>query len=336
MGITSHDVARLAGVSQPTVSRALRGDARVSADTREKVRAAAAALNYVPSEAGRSLSTRSTRRIGVLVTDLTNPFYPHLIAPLHDELERLDHRMMLFTERTEAAVAADRLLDRSIDGVVLATATLDSNLPAELRRRELPFVFLNREGGSPDGDAAVVDNRLGGELVARELIELGHRHIAGIFGPENTSTGRDREAGFRQALAEAGLALPQARVRRGPFEFDTGASALPDLLDATPAPTAVFCGNDVTAFGALDAAKRAGIKVPDELTVIGFDDIPMAAWAAFELTTIRHDLHEMARTAARLLVERLSGAVASEQRRVVFTPEFVARGTHGQAPVEAR
>lgn len=335
VGITSHDVARLAGVSQPTVSRALRGDTRVSAATRAKVREAATALNYVPSEAGRSLSTRSTRRIGVLVTDLTNPFYPHLIAPLHDELEQLDHRMMLFTERTEAAVAADRLLDRSIDGVVLATVTLDSTLPQELRRRELPFVFLNREGGSPSGDAAVVDNRLGGEIAARELVRLGHRHIAGIFGPENTSTGRDRELGFRLALADAEIALRQAHTRHGPFEFETGAKALAELLETTPAPTAVFCGNDVIALGALDTAKRAGVAVPDELTVIGFDDIPMASWAAFELTTIRHDMHEMARAAARLLVERISGTVDSaEPRRVVLEPELIARGTH--APFAAR
>ncbi|MPY98015.1 MAG: LacI family DNA-binding transcriptional regulator [Actinophytocola sp.] len=331
MGITSHDVARLAGVSQPTVSRALRGDTRVSAATRAKVREAATALNYVPSEAGRSLSTRSTRRIGVLVTDLTNPFYPHLIAPLHDELERLDNRMMLFTERTEAAVAADRLLDRSIDGVVLATVTLDSTLPAELRRRDLPFVFLNREGGSPTSDAAVVDNRLGGEIAARELVRLGHRHIAGIFGPENTSTGRDRELGFRLALADAEIALRQTHTRHGPFEFETGAKALADLLETTPAPTAVFCGNDVIALGALDTAKRAGVAVPDELTVIGFDDIPMASWAAFELTTVHHDMHEMARAAARLLVDRISGSADSaEPRRVVLEPELVRRGTHAE------
>lgn len=331
MGITSHDVARLAGVSQPTVSRALRGDPRVSEETVRKVRAAAEALNYVPSEAGRSLSTRTTRRVGVLVTDMTNPFYPHLIGPLHDELERLDHRMMLFTERSDAAVAAERLLDRSIDGAVLATATLDSALPAELRRRGLPFVYLNREGSSP-ADAVVVDNRLGGELAARELVELGHRHIAGVFGPENTSTGRDREQGFRGALAEAGIALPASLVRHGPFEFETGLAALPELLAAPTAPTAVFCGNDVVAVGVLDAAKRVGVAVPDELTVIGFDDIPMASWAAFELSTVRHDLNEMAGTAARLLVERLSGEAAAPPRRTILTPDFVARRTHAAPP----
>ncbi len=329
MGITSRDVARLAGVSQPTVSRALRGDPRVSEETVRKVRMAAEALNYVPSEAGRSLSTRVTRRIGVLVTDLTNPFYPHLVAPLHDELEAQGYRMMLFTERSDAPAAAEQLVDGSIDGIVLATSTLDSALPAELNRRGLPFVYLNREGMAP-ADAVVVDNRAGGALAARQLIASGHRHIGGIFGPDNTSTGRDRELGFRQALADAGIALRPAHVRYGPFEFETGLTALPDLLAASPAPTALFCGNDVVAIGVLDAATRLGIEVPERLTVIGFDDIPMAAWARFQLTTVRHDLHRMARTAAQLVVERVSGAYEGEPRRVVLTPRFVARRTHAE------
>ncbi|MGH3381171.1 MAG: LacI family DNA-binding transcriptional regulator [Actinoallomurus sp.] len=331
MSITSHDVARLAGVSQPTVSRALRDDPRVSVKTRERVRAAAAALSYVPSAAGRSLATRATRRVGVAVSDLTNPFYPYLVAPLHDELERLGYRMMLFTERDEDAVAAERLLDQSIDGVVLTTATTDSALPAELARRGLPFVFLNREDGADRADAAVVDNSGGAALVAAELARLGHRRVAGIFGPANTSTGRDRELGFRLALAEAGIGLPEARVRRGPFEFATGHRALTDLLAAEPAPTAVFCGNDVIAFGALDAARRTGVRVPEDLTVIGFDDIPMAAWAAFDLTTVRHDLREMARTAARVLVGRITGSTAPSPERVVFPAAMVPRGTHAPA-----
>jgi LacI family transcriptional regulator len=339
VGITSRDVARLAGVSQPTVSRALRDDQRISAGTRRKVQEAAVALGYVPSEAGRSLSTRMTKRMGVLVTDLTNPFYPHLVAPLHDELERLGYRMMLFAERSDEVTAYERLLDRSIDGVVLTTATLGSPLPAELRRRGLPFVYLNRESGTA-ADAAVVDNRHGAELAARELVRLGHTRVAGVFGPDDTSTGRDREHGFRQALAEEGIALPESQVRRGPFDFATGAAALPELLAAAPRPTAVFCGNDVIAIGVLDAALRAGVRVPDELTVIGFDDIPMASWASFELTTVRHDLHGMARAAARLLVERVTAGPAgdanadsgADPRRVVFQPELVTRRTHAKPP----
>ncbi|MFF7361492.1 substrate-binding domain-containing protein [Streptomyces sp. NPDC008125] len=331
MGITSHDVARLAGVSQPTVSRALRDDPRVSQATREKVRRAAQALNYVPSEAGRTLSTSATRRVGVIVTDLTNPFYPHVIAPLHDELSSLGYRMMLITERSDEAVAEEKLLDQSMDGVVLATATTDSRLPAQLERRGMPYVFLNRDTGRSDDFASVVDNEGGGRLVARELVNLGHRRVAGIFGSANTTTGRERELGFRLALAEVGVGLPESRVVRGAFEYDTGYRALPALLDADEPPTAVFCGNDVVAIGVLNAALAAGVRVPEDLTVIGFDDLPMAAWEVFRLTTVRHDLRELSRQAARLLVRRIAKEVDPAGERLVLPTEFVPRATHARA-----
>ncbi|MHB9757090.1 LacI family DNA-binding transcriptional regulator [Streptomyces sp. BYX5S] len=331
MGITSHDVARLAGVSQPTVSRALRDDPRVSLATREKVKRAAQALNYVPSEAGRTLSTRATRRVGVIVTDMTNPFYPHVVAPLHDELRQLGYRMMLLTERSDEAVAEEKLLDQSLDGVVLATATTDSRLPALLERRGMPYVFLNRDTGRPGDFASVVDNEGGGRLVARELVALGHRRIAGIFGAVNTTTGRERELGFRLALADAGIGLPEDRVVRGAFECGTGYAALPSLLAAAEPPTAVFCGNDVVAIGVLNAALAAGVKVPDDLTVVGFDDLPMAAWEVFRLTTVRHDLGELACQAARLLVRRIGGDVDPAGERLVLPTEFVPRATHAKA-----
>ncbi|MBB4683431.1 LacI family DNA-binding transcriptional regulator [Amycolatopsis jiangsuensis] len=328
MSITSHDVARLAGVSQPTVSRALRGDHRVSETTRARVREAAEALGYVPSEAGRSLSTRSTRRIGVVVTDLTNPFYPYLIEPLHDRLEQHGYRMMLFTERSETALETERLLDRSIDGVVLTTAVLGSALPAELTRRGLPFVFLNRETGTGLGDAAVVDNEAGGRLAAEELVRLGHHEVGLLGGPADTTTGRDRELGFRVGLSEAGVGLPRERVRRGPFDYGTGYEGLLELAGQRPRPTAVFCGNDVIAIGAMNAARRLGLAVPGDLTVIGFDDLPMASWETFGLTTVRHDLDGMAQAAAELLVERLAGTASVAPRRVSFAPVLVPRGTH--------
>ncbi|MFF3490415.1 LacI family DNA-binding transcriptional regulator [Streptomyces sp. NPDC002795] len=331
MAITSHDVAKLAGVSQPTVSRALRDDPRVSQATRAKVKRAAQALNYVPSEAGRTLSTRATRRVGVIVTDMTNPFYPHVVAPLHDELQRLGYRMMLLTERSDEAVAEEKLLDQSLDGVVLATATTDSRLPALLERRGMPYVFLNRDTGRPGDFASVVDNEGGGRLVAQQLVELGHRRIAGIFGAVNTTTGRERELGFRLALADAGIGLPDDRVVRGAFEYETGYAALPALLKAAEPPTAVFCGNDVVAIGVLNAALAAGVKVPDDLTVIGFDDLPMAAWEVFRLTTVRHDLGELACQAARLLARRITGEVDADGERLVLPTEFVPRATHAKA-----
>ena len=268
----------------------------------------------------------------MLVSDLTNPFYPHLVGPLHDELERCGYRMMLLTERSDDALATERLLDDSIDGAVLTTTTTGSALPDALRRKELPFVFLNRVDGRGDADAAVVDNEHGGRLAAEELLALGHRRVALLGGSPDTSTGRDREQGFVAGLADAGVALPATRTRRGPYDFDTGYRGLSELMESDPEVTAVFCGNDVVAIGAYNAALRAGVRIPGDLSLIGFDDLPMAGWEAFALTTVRYDLRAMARAAARLLVDRLAGEAPEPAQRAAFTPELVRRATHGPPP----
>ena len=335
--VTSHDVARAAGVSQSTVSRALRRESRISEATRERVLAAVAELGYVPSGVGRSLSTRSTRTIGIVVTDMTSVFYPFIAAPLHDEVTAQDYRMVLFTERVESELPTseeavrpllDRLLDRSIDGVVLSTSRLDGVLPRELGRRSLPFVFLTRYVEGVAADSAVVDNSLGASLAAGEAIRLGHTCIAAIFGPADTSTGRDRERGTRAALAAAGLELPDHRVRRGPFNYEVGHEAMTELLSQDQRPTVVLCANDTVAIGAFNAARGLGVAVPEEVSLVGFDDLPMAAWETFELTTVHQPMEDMARTSVKLLLERIEGAVdQAVVRQRVFEPTLVLRRT---------
>lgn len=330
---TSRDVAKLAGVSQPTVSRALRGQRGVADETLQRVRAAAAALGYVPSQLGRGLATRSTKRIGIVAAELTNPFYPHLVGPLHDHFEQAGYRSVLFAEREDNYVALADLVDGLLDGVVLTTTLLTSQLPEELRKRGLPFVFLNRRSYEVDVDAVVVDNVYGGRLVADLLVELGHRRIGAIFGPRETSTGRERETGFRQRLEEHGIELAEEETTRGVFSFTTGATGMRAVFSAAKRPTALFCANDVIALGAIDEATRMGIRVPQELSIVGFDDINVAAWKRFDLTTVHCDLFNLATVAADLLLKRIAdpGRMHSQ---VVQRPELVLRGSH--APVAAR
>jgi LacI family transcriptional regulator len=359
--VTSHDVARAAGVSQSTVSRALRNDSRVTEATKERVRAAVAQLGYVPSDVGRSLVTRSTRTIAIVVTDLTSVFYPYLVGPLHDEVAARGYRMVLFTERLEAErdpaihltngrdgeappIAADgedptsaeisplldRLLDRSVDGVVLTTSRLDGSVPSELTRRSLPFVFLTRFVDGVAADLAVVDNSLGASLAAAEAIRLGHRRFGAIFGPADTSTGRDRERGVRAGLAAAHLELAPADIRRGPFTFEAGFDAMTELLGHERPPTVVLCSNDTVAIGALNAAASLNRAVPEDVSIVGFDDLPMASWPIFNLTTVRQPIEEMARTAVDLLIDRIEGQLGSSTvRQRVFEPSMVIRGTLG-------
>lgn len=328
---TSHDVAALAGVSQPTVSRALRGDPRVTAGMRRRVANAAMKLGYIPSERGRSLSTRRTRQVGVVVDELSNPFYLQLLDALHREFGDSEHRMLVFTSETSDRDrdSVDRFVDGSIDGVVLTTTLIGSSLPSELRRRGFPFVLLNREIDGMEADTCVADNVAGGRRVAEELARLGHRSVGAILGPANTSTGRDREGGLRAGLARWDLVLADDRLRRGAFSFTTGHRGMLELLDAPSRPGAVFCANDVVAVGALNAARSRGVAIPDELTVIGFDDIEMAAWEVFGLTTVRQDIERMARTAARLLMERMADP-SQPARRVVLAADLILRRTHGR------
>jgi LacI family transcriptional regulator len=324
VGVTSHDVARLAGVSQATVSRALRDDARVSESTKRRVREAAGALGYVRSELGRGLSTQATRRIA-LVVELENALYHVLLGPIHDELLDRGYRMVLLAERSDGGLA-ERLLDHSVDGAVLMTTRLTSSLPSQLAGHGLPFVFLNRVGGVVDAPSVTADNVGGARAAAELLIELGHARIAAILGPEDTSTTRDREAGFRSALAEAGIALPARHIVRREFDHESGRAGLDALLDTDDPPTAVFCGNDFIAVGVLNRALERGVAVPDDLAVVGFDDLDIAAWPSFGLTTVYNPVREMAQRAAAMLVELVDDA--NDGAHEVYPTHLVLRRTH--------
>lgn len=326
--VTSHDVARLAGVSQPTVSRALSDHPRVSEATKVRVREAAKALGYAPNAIGRALSTGRSTRIGLVVTDLENQFYAHLVAPLHRELEALGHELVLVTESGGGAPLPERAAAQGLSAVVLSTTTLDSIQPARLRDRGIPFVYLNRTAPSVDADSVTVDPEPGLRALLEDAIALGHRRIGAVFGPRNTSTGESREQVARSVLDEHGLQLAHRDVLHGPFDFATGHAGMTTLLDRGAPPSLVLFGNDVVALGGLNAAVERGVAVPGEVSVAGFDDLPTSAWALVQLSTVAYDLDAVAREAARLVVARVADP-AAEFRHVVHPTRYVARATIG-------
>lgn len=330
--VTSHDVGRLAGVSQPTVSRALRDSPKVSTETKQRVRSAALALGYVPSEAGRALSSGRTRRIGLLLTDLENQFYPHVIAPMHRELEALGYQLVLQTESSDSGRIAERLLANGLDGVLLATTTVDSVLPVRLRDRKVPFVYFNRTSAAVDADATTVDAEAGLRQLVERIVALGHHRVAAIFGPRNTSTAEHRERALREAFALADLTISARLSFRGPFDFPTGFEGARHLLGREQAPSVVVCGNDVVAFGALNAARELGISVPEQVSIVGFDDLPEASWPLLQLTTVAFDLEAMARRAAALLVARIESGDDRDYVHEVFPSRMVERATLAAAP----
>jgi LacI family transcriptional regulator len=330
--ITSHDVARLAGVSQPTVSRALNDSPKVSEATKQKVRAAALALGYAPSAIGRALSTGRSTRIGLVVTDLDNQFYSYVIAPMHDELNRTGYELVLVTESDESGPIAERLVGLGLAGVVLATTTVDSILPARLQDRRMPFVYFNRTAAGVEADAVVVDPSSGVEALAAAVAEAGHTRAAAIFGPRNTSTGEEREQAMRAAFEEVGIAIARRDVLHGPFDFATGHRGAYSLLQRPDAPALLVCANDVVALGALNAAAELGIDVPGQVSMVGFDDLPTSSWALVRLSTVAYDLDAMSREAARLVVRRVEGGADEPVRRVAFDTRWVPRATVGVPP----
>ena len=329
--VTSFEVARLAGVSQPTVSRVLRNLPGASPETRARVMAAARELSYIPSASGRVLSTSRTRRVAVVVEELTNPYYPQLVEPLRRELAEHGLAMVLVTQTEQGPVGVAELADGSYDGAILTTTERRSSLPRDLTERGVPHVLANRVLDVPESPGVSLDNVDGIRQVVDLLVGLGHRDLGSIQGPTTTSTGHERAEALREAVHGHGLALPRSRIRRVAFDHDAGMAAALSLLDGPAPPTALICGNDMIALGALSAARQRGLDVPRDLSVIGFDDIGSSAWPLADLTTVHADLGAVARTAVSLLLAEIDGTAqgAMTVQRIPVT--LVPRATHGPA-----
>ena len=326
--VTSFDVAEAAGVSQSTVSRALRGEPSIGTETVARIVAAAAALDYVPSDRARDLSRGTTKRIAMVV-DLENPLWSLLVGRLHDLLADLSYHLTLIAGHPDSEVLDPALLGGGIDGVILSTVALDSTLPAILQRRSVPTVLLQRYTEGGELDSSVADDRAGGAASAQILLDAGHQRIGALLGPRNTSTGRDREAGFRECLADAGIELDEALVRVGSFDFSHGYESVSGLFSGeTESPTALFCSNDSIAFGALNRACELGIAVPGDLAIVGFDDLEQASWATLSLSTVHVPFDDMLHSAVTMLMERIAGRTGLG-RRVIHPVYPVLRSTHG-------
>lgn len=327
--VTSVDLARHLGLSQATVSRALRGHPSVTEKTRQRVVEAAQALGYRPDLAARMLVTRRAKALGVVVADFRSPLYPPAIAAMQERSAARGYRMALIRDPEEAqdVDAVDVLNETIVDGLIFMSATDDSPTVARVAARETPMVLLSRGVSGLRADMVMSDDRAGGELVADHLVGLGHRRIALVSVRRTVSNGRDREDGMRDALRARGLDLPEECVRRGSISHASGMEMARSLLAMEPRPTAVFCSTDSFAFAVLDAASQLGIRVPEELSVVGFDDSEPAGWSMINLTTVHQPFTEMAAKAVDVLIDRLDDRADSKVSQTVFPVRLVERGT---------
>jgi LacI family transcriptional regulator len=234
---------------------------------------------------------------------------------------------VVVTDTEQASVTLDVLADGSYDGVILTTTSRRSTLPRDLTERAIPHVLVNRVLDEPESHSCTVDNTAGTTAVADLLAALGHRHVGAIHGPVETSTGRERADALQTALRQRGIGLRRASTVRARFGHDAGLEAARGLLQQSRRPTAIVCGNDVIALGALSAACTLGLSVPGDLTIIGFDDIPMAGWPLISLTTVRCDLDALALSAVQMLNDEIEHP-GTPPRLTRIPVDLVLRSTH--------
>jgi DNA-binding LacI/PurR family transcriptional regulator len=330
-GVTLDEVALAAGVSRATVSRVVNGNPKVGEDAKRDVERAIAKLGYIPNPAARSLVTRRSDSIGVVIPEPTSflfgdPFFPRLLRGIGAALSSRELQLVLLmpqSPREESRV--ERYLTAGhVDGVLLVSLHGEDPLPMHLAARRVPAVI----GGRPPRGAAVsfvdVDNEQGARSAVEHLIAKGRRRIATITGPLDMAAAIDRLAGYHQALAAAGVAADEGLEEAGDFTQQGGAAAMRRILEARPDVDAVFAASDLMAAGAIQVLRAAGRQIPDDVAIAGFDDSPVAETTDPPLTSVRQPIEEMGREMVRLLLEHTADR-GSVPRKVILATELVPR-----------
>jgi LacI family transcriptional regulator len=333
--VTVREVAARAGVSVGTVSHVVSGRRRVAEATRERVESAIRTLDYRPNRLARSLLERRTHTIGMLIPDIANPFFGELARAVEREARATGYCVVFGNSENDPDEEARYLaefVERRVDGMIVVTATAApwiERLPADLA-----MVALDRYPAGWRYDAVLIDNGLGMELAVSHLAALGHRRLGFLGGDSQLTTGRERAIGFRAALARRGL-RPAWRSS-GRFDLESGRQQAAGMLRLEPGvrPTAIVGANDLIALGALLACRDAAVSVPDELSVVGFDDIPFSTLAFPPLTTVRQPIAELGALAAKLLSQRMrpQGKRRRAKKLVTVRPDLVIRGSTALIP----
>ncbi len=334
---TSLDVARRAGVSQSAVSRVFTPGASFSPETARKVRAAARELGYRPNVLARSLITGHSRIVGILVGHFENYFYPVAVEKLAGRLRAAGYHALMFMTGHRVdnldGVLQD-FLDYQVDGVVMASVPLSSDLALRCTAAGIPVVLFNRGQTHESVSSVTSDNYAGGRRVAEFLLAGGHERFGYIAGWEEASTQQDREAGYRVRLAEAGKELFAREV--GGYGFEEAAEAARRMFSARETPDAVFVANDHMAFAAMDVIRgELRLRVPEDVSVVGYDDVPPAAWAGYDLTTVRQETDMMSDECVDTLLGMIERG-ETEPRRFAIEGPLIVRGSARVAPGEGK
>jgi LacI family transcriptional regulator len=334
--VTIREVASAAGVSVATVSRVVNGTAVVRDDTRRRVEEEVARLGYAPNAAARSLITSRTSTVGVVLPDIWGEYFSEVIRGIDLSARQAGYHVLVSSSHSDVAETREvlRAMHGRVDGVVVMSPTasprsLEGCLPASL-----PVVLLNAAPGGSNRPALNVDNRGGARAMVAHLLGLGHRRLALVHGPDSNFDAAERRRGCRDALRASGLPADSAVEIAGDFGEESGEAAGEAIVRLSPRPTAVFAANDSMAIGVLLALGRSGVRVPGDVAVAGFDDIPIARFASPPLSTVRHDIRKLGeRALARLLLE-IAGDGTSQTAREVLPFTLVLRESTRQGGAE--
>lgn len=303
------DVARLAGVSPSTVSRILNGTARVAEDKRLAVLAAIAQMNFAPNQMAQGLKRGRSMTIGIVVQDISSPFFDETLRGVDDGLKGTGYASVIVSGHWNAEEEAERirlLLARKVDGIILLSGRIGDEAVQQFALQR-PIVSTGRELSTSNAISFKLDNEHGAWLAVRHLIELGHRRIAFVSGPANHIDASERLAGYRRALREADLEADPKLMVEGDFHEASGLLAVNHLFETQQQFTAVFAANDLSAYGVRLCLYRKGIRVPDDVSLVGFDDLPGSSYTTPPLTTIRQPLHDIGRIATQALLGLING-----------------------------
>jgi DNA-binding LacI/PurR family transcriptional regulator len=324
------EVARQAGVSISTVSRVLNGNAKVNGEVRKRVEEAIQALAYQPNPAARSLRTNRSRIIGLLISDIQNPFFMSLIQGVEEEAMRHEYSLILCNSNEDSKREQQYLevlcSERVAGAIIVPTRERLSEVSLKkFRERDIPIVAVDRRVKNKNIDAVLVDNVRGSREAVAHLIANGYRRIGAITGPLTVTTGHDRLEGYRQALLEAGIVHDPALERYGPFNLETGRQFTQELLQLRPALEALFLGNNQITLGAWDIIHKQNLRVPEDVALVGYDEMQWSAVGSLSLTIVMQPVYELGRTAALRLFHHLQNPGSQTRQEVLLSPTLIIR-----------
>lgn len=325
--VTIYDVSDLAGVSLATVSRVMNKNTKVSDKTKQKVLEAMDKLGYRPNAIAKGLASKRSSSVGVLISELHGPFYGMMMSAIETELRRFDIHAIIAAGHSDAAKeedAIDFLLSRRCDALILYVESVSDEYLIELSQRTTPIVVLGRNIKKIQKNCINLDNELGGYLACQYMLELGHKKIAYISGPLWKKDSQERFAGHKRALAEKNIQFSDKLLYEGDFQESGGVNGMTHLLSARSSFTGVVCANDEMAAGAMTVARDQGLSIPEDLSVVGFDNVAYARYVYPKLSTVNYPVREMAQMAARWVLKNVYKNQNLELANV-FEPEMVVR-----------